>query len=115
MCSHSFKVANQIFETALTKRNIVGFSLAFVVPAKFLLQDLWSKGLDWDDAIGSDIDRRLKKWVDELEVTHSLFVPRCLQDSSTVKSVSVLTFVDAFKDAHRMVCYFRTVDINGLV
>ena len=43
-------------------------------------------------------------------------MPNCLQDSSAVKSINVLTFFDASKDACGMVClFFCTVYISDLV
>ena len=64
--------ANVSAELPLTKRNVLrkiatifdppGFVGPFVVKAKILLQELWSRGYDWDDVIQDDIAGRGKEW-----------------------------------------------------
>ena len=76
-------------------------------------QELWSKGFDWDDMVGSDVARRFNKWLKELKVIRLIQIPRCLEDPSDLKSTMVLTFVDGSNDAYGAVCYYRTVDLNG--
>ena len=75
-----------------------GLLSPFIVRAKILLQELWSKGLNWDDSIDADIYSRVKIWFEEIEVIQTITVPRCLQSSSDVKSTMIVTFVDASKD-----------------
>ena len=85
-----------------------GLLSPFIVRAKILLQELWSKGLNWDDSIDADIYGRVKIWFEEIEVIQTITVPRCLQSSSNVKSTMIVTFVDPAKDAYGAVSYFRT-------
>jgi len=64
--------ANVSAELHLTKRNVLrkiatifdppGFVGPFVVKAKILLQELWSRGYDWDDVIQDDIAGGGKEW-----------------------------------------------------
>ena len=64
--------ANVSAELPLTKRNVLrkiatifdppGFVGPFVVKAKILLQELWSRGYDWDDVIQDDIAGGGKEW-----------------------------------------------------
>ena len=59
-------------ELPLTKRNVLrkiatifdppGFVGPFVVKAKILLQELWSRGYDWDDVIQDDIAGGGNEW-----------------------------------------------------
>ena len=63
--------------TILTKKTILskvvtifeplGFFSPFIVRVKIILQELWSKGLSWDDAINADVYSRISNWLVELE------------------------------------------------
>ncbi len=87
----------------------LGFLSPFIVRAKIILQELWSKGLSWDDEIDAEIYSRITTWFVELEFIPNITVPRCLQDSCNAKSVMILTFVDASNDAYGAVSYLRIV------
>ncbi len=97
----SFRVTDQSITTRLTKRTILskvatifdplGFLSPFIVRAKIILQELWSKGLSWDDKIDAEIYSRITTWFVELELIPNITVPRCLQDSCNAKSVMILT------------------------
>ena len=60
----------------LTKRNVLkkiaavfdplGFVSPFVVIAKILLQELWTRGYDWDDEILDEIGDRILRWFQQL-------------------------------------------------
>ena len=121
----SFRVSDLSITTQITKRTMLskvatifdplGFLSPFIVRAKIMLQELWSKGLSWDDVIDADVHRRITAWFVELELIQTITVPRCLQDSCGVKSVMILTFVDASNDAYGAVSYFRIVRGDGSV
>ena len=49
-----------------------------------------------------------QKNVSELEALQEISVPRCLQESKRLKSVSVQTFVDASSKAYGAVSYLRS-------
>ena len=65
----------------------LGLAGAFVVCAKILLQEMWTKGLDWDEPIYHELSSRAKTWFSELEVLQEISFPRCLQESKRGKSV----------------------------
>ena len=64
-------------EAQLTKRDVLrkgatifdplGFVSPFVVKAKILLQELWSRGYDWDDVIHDEIASRIGSWYEQLK------------------------------------------------
>ena len=121
----SFRVSDLSIATQITKRTMLskvatifdplGFLSPFIVRAKIMLQELWSKGLSWDDVIDADVHRRITAWFVELKLIQTITVPRCLQDSCDVKSVMILTFVDASNDAYGAVSYLRIVRDDGSV
>ena len=62
----------------MTKRNVLrkiatvfdplGFICPIVVLAKILLQELWTRGHDWDEQIQDELASRVGKWFDELDM-----------------------------------------------
>ena len=97
-------------EVLLTKRNVLktiatvfdplGLISPFVVIAKILLQELWSRGYDWDDVIADEVADKIEMWFRQLLDLENVRVPRCLREAKTVLSQSVITFVDASLKAY---------------
>ena len=73
----------------ITKRNVLrniatvfdplGFISPFVVIAKMLLLELWSRGYGWDDEIQDDLAIRIVKWFNHLHSLSTNAIPRCLR------------------------------------
>ena len=78
---------------------------AFVVIAKILLQELWTRGYDWDDVILDEIGDKILRWFQQLGSLASLRVPRCLRQSKKVLTKKIITFVDASTQAYGAVVY----------
>ena len=72
----SFRVSAGPITTQFTKRTVLSkvamifdpleFLSPFIVRAKIMLQELWSKGLSWVDVIDGEAYRRIKTWFVEL-------------------------------------------------
>ena len=102
-------------DTLMTKRNVLkkiaavfdplGFVSPFVVVAKILLQELWTRGYDWDDVILDEIGDKILRWFQQLGSLASLRVPRCLRQSKKVLTKKIITFVDASIQAYGAVVY----------
>ncbi len=85
---------------SLTKRNVLkriaavfdplGLVSPFIVVAKILLQELWTRGYDWDDEILDEIGDRILRWFQQLGSLGSLCVPRCLRWATKVKTLLCL-------------------------
>ena len=109
----------------ITKRNVLkkiatifdplGFISPFIVIAKILLQELWSRGYGWDDEIKDEIAMRLEQWFHQLPMLNTVTVPRCLRAAEPVHSKEIITFADASKDAYGAVVYIRHEYENGAV
>jgi hypothetical protein len=109
----------------ITKRNVLkkiatifdplGFISPFIVIAKILLQELWSRGYGWDDEIKDEIALRLEQWFHQLPMLNTVTVPRCLRAAEPVHSKEIITFADASKDAYDAVVYIRHEYENGAV
>ena len=102
----------------ITKRNVLrkiatvfdplGFISPFVVSAKMLLQELWSRGYGWDDEIQDELATKIVTWFNQLESLSTIDIPRCLRFALPVKKKEIVTFVDASKTAYGAVSYLRT-------
>ena len=55
----------------------LGLISPFTVRAKILFQELWLKGLHWDDALNSDIKVKWLIWKSELLQLKNVTIPRC--------------------------------------
>ncbi|XP_033101162.1 uncharacterized protein LOC117104423 [Anneissia japonica] len=66
----------------------LGLAAPFILPAKFILQELCRKGAGWDDKIeGTDLVR-WKQWLEELPRLEEWSMPRCYTPKSFGKLVS---------------------------
>ena len=83
----------------------LGLVSPFVIVAKMLLQELWSRGYDWDDVIVDEISNRIVSWIEQMEFVPAVRVPRCLREAKEVKKQSIVTFVDASLKAYGAVIY----------
>jgi len=119
----TFQVKKLTEENKLTKRIIlskaagvfdpVGLASLFTIRAKILLEDMRTKGLNWDEPIDRELSIRARGWLSELENLQEINVPRCLQESKLEKSISVQTFVDASNEAHGALSYLRSEYAQG--
>ena len=119
----TFQVKKPTEEDKLTKRIILskvagvfdplGLASPFTIRAKILLQDMWTKGLNWDEPIDRELSIRARDWLSELENLQEINVPRCLQEFKLEKSISVQTFVDASSEAYGAVSYLRSEYAQG--
>lgn len=104
----------------LSKRNFLrkisslfdpmGFLTPFTVQAKFILQEMWTSGLDWNDTIDENLKAKPFSWFHQLEQLNQIKVPRSLRlVSEEVVSSSLHTLVDASSQAYGAVVYARYV------
>ncbi|XP_052760015.1 uncharacterized protein LOC128202884 [Mya arenaria] len=102
-----------------TKRNIlkrvasvfdpIGLFSPVVLQGKVLLQELWSRGFDWDDSIDDEKVRQCWSEIDsELKDIPKCKVNRCLANSDQKNmSCSLLCFCDASKSSYAAAVYLH--------
>eukprot|EP00112_Aurelia_sp_Birch-Aquarium-sp1_P014574 Seg316.1 transcript_id=Seg316.1/GoldUCD/mRNA.D3Y31 product="hypothetical protein" protein_id=Seg316.1/GoldUCD/D3Y31 len=79
-----------------------------------LFQELWSRGLQWDDKLPTDILSQWRSWKVELSDVNDIKIPRCFTaNTGTTERVEIHGFGDAFPKAYGAAVYVRTVDMNG--
>ena len=73
-----------------------------------LLQELWSRGYDWDDVIVDEVANKISEWFRHMESLADIRVPRCLREAGKkIVKKSVITFVDALLKAYGAVAYLH--------
>lgn len=95
----------------------LGFASPFVLPAKFILQELCRRKLDWDDKIPDELLVRWEQWLSELPALEQFTVDRCFipPEFREVVRRELHHFSDASELGYGAVSYLRSVDVEGRV
>ncbi|XP_028408639.1 uncharacterized protein LOC114531185 [Dendronephthya gigantea] len=89
---------------------------SFLIQAKIILQEIWTRGLEWDDEIvDSNILTKAESWLNQLNKLDDIKVPRCiwLEKDKKVLSITLHTFVDASQEAYGAVVYAKAIYVSG--
>ncbi|XP_042900642.1 uncharacterized protein [Parasteatoda tepidariorum] len=111
-------------ESGTTKRQVLriiskifdpcGFISPFVVRAKIIMQEIWERGLKWDEDLPSDLVKKWKKWCSEIaDLDNYVIIERKLCSTADISDVSLHIFVDASPKAYGAVAYLRYTPIEG--
>ncbi|XP_064653104.1 uncharacterized protein LOC135503459 [Lineus longissimus] len=92
----------------------MGMLSPYVIRAKLLFQELWQKGLGWDDTLDETTAQKWCIWKGELKELDQLEIPRCLPlGLGEISSIELHGFGDASEKAYGAAVYIRVVDQNG--
>ena len=107
-------------EFIYTKRNVlsliarlfdpIGLINPFVMYAKILLQEIWRLGLGWDEILPHDLQLKLQRWINSIEVIKNFEINRCYFSGLSLNSVEGLevhAFSDASEKGYGTCIYFR--------
>lgn len=121
----TYHAKEQVQDEQNTKRSLLrsmatlfdplGFLSPFIIRVKVIMQELWTHGLDWDDPLPEQYNKKVKNWFGELVDLQEIKVQRCLQSNAKVKSRSLHVFTDASSEAYGAVAYQRCIYENGQV
>ncbi|XP_074649022.1 uncharacterized protein LOC141904335 [Tubulanus polymorphus] len=90
----------------------LGLASPFILPAKILLQELRNHG--WDEEVSEAQRIRFTTWLENLATLEEIKVPRSLTTSCENSTKHELRyFSDASESGYGVVCYLRSVAING--
>ncbi|XP_065095492.1 uncharacterized protein LOC135717369 [Ochlerotatus camptorhynchus] len=92
----------------------LGILSPIVVLAKLVMQQLWRKKLDWDDAIPSEELEVWSKLRAELSEIKNMKIPRCVAVDHPV-AFELHGFSDASQPAYGCCIYLRSVNADGVV
>ncbi|KAJ8962702.1 hypothetical protein NQ318_001099 [Aromia moschata] len=86
----------------------IGYLCPATLIPKLILQNLWKKGLKWDEPVDDTTARSFKRWLEDLPYLSEIRIPRwILMGDSESEELSLHTFCDASKDAYACVVYLR--------
>ena len=92
----------------------MGLLTPFLVIPELLFQELWARGLDWDQPQDSDIKNSWETWKKELANINQIRVPRFLLGNlSSVDKIELHGFSDASERAYGSVVYICAEDKVG--
>lgn len=73
----------------------LGWVSPVIIRAKLLLQRLWSKGIDWDDALPNDLEQSWLTLRTTLSDIQFIKMPRWINTTATMLSFQIHGFCDA--------------------
>ena len=92
----------------------LGMITPFTIRAKILLQELWQRGMDWDDRLDDDIKDEWSLWKAELSQLKDVTIPRCFGTGADSSShIDIYGFGDASPKAYGAAVYIRITDKMG--
>ena len=94
--------------TLLSKRNIlsqVGFASAFLIRTTIGLQELWEKGIDWDENLPPEIEEKWASLFQEMLSLNGITFERCLTPPGAVGLPVLCIFSDASNEAFGSCAY----------
>ena len=114
--------ANEVF----TKRKVASLVAKMFDPfqvlapysirAKVMLQQIWLRGIGWDDPLLEDLSLSWTDWLKHLPKLEKIRLNRCLtQSGKQVNAANIHTFVDASEVAYVTTSYLRQQYISGEV
>ena len=86
----------------------VGFTAAFLINAKIGLQQLWQKGLDWDQELPEEIYQDWAQLFEQMRYLCEIKFERCLTPSGAIGSPTLCVFSDASDEAFGACAYVRS-------
>jgi hypothetical protein len=116
-------------EGQCTKREVVaavasffdplGLIAPFIISAKILIQRLWKRSLDWDEALPADVLAEWHAWTRDVPHLDKIWVPRCFRSyqrlDSRESSHRLILFCDASEAALGAAVYIRVAYDDGHV
>ena len=92
----------------------MGLLTPFLMIIELLFQELWTRGLDWDQPLDADIANSWETWKHELANVDQIKVPRwLLRNLSSVDKVQLHGFGDASERAYGTEVYICAEDKDG--
>ena len=102
-------IASRIFDP-------MGLLTPFTIRAKILFQDLWQRGLEWEDRLDEDVAVQWRSWKSELPHLSCISIPRYLMaDVGSSSTIELHGFGDASPKAYGAAVYIRSTDAAGKV
>lgn len=102
-----FSIASRVFDP-------MGLITPFTIRAKMLFQELWQRGLQWEDRLDEDIADQWRSWKSELSQLCCITIPRYFMGNiQSSSSIELHGFGDASPAAYGAAVYIKCVGEAG--
>ncbi|XP_071582286.1 uncharacterized protein, partial [Temnothorax nylanderi] len=108
---------------ALSKRTVMsviakifdplGLLAPVLIPAKILIQELWTLKLGWDDPLPETVSTKWNQFVDQLQENYKIAIPRWISVTSN-HHMEIHGFCDASQKAIAAAVFVRSTDALGV-
>ena len=100
-------IASRVFDP-------MGLITPFTIRAKMLFQELWQRGLQWEDRLDEDIADQWRSWKSELSQLSCITIPRYFMGNiKSSSSIELHGFGDASPAAYGAAVYIKCVGEAG--
>ncbi|XP_038162876.1 uncharacterized protein LOC119797746 [Cyprinodon tularosa] len=96
----------------------LGFLTPFTIRIKCLFQEMWERGLRWDEELPPDLTKKWQQWCSELPQLHQLSIPRWYRTHTQQpngQDLKLHVFCDASERAYSAVAYLQGETSDGKV
>ncbi|XP_028416265.1 uncharacterized protein LOC114540191 [Dendronephthya gigantea] len=115
--------STELVTKKLTKRKILsqiarvfdpfGFAAAFIIKAKIGMQDLWERGIEWDEELTKADHDKWMALFEEMKELNNVTVVRCLTPICVIGKPTLCIFSDASEKAFGTCAYIRWLLNDG--
>ncbi|XP_055919024.1 uncharacterized protein LOC129951048 [Eupeodes corollae] len=93
----------------------LGWIAPCIVKAKIIMQQLWLKGLSWDENIPVELLQEWLSFQEELDILEDIRIPRWVNIENGTQQVELHGFCDASTKAYGAVVYLRVLDNQNCI
>lgn len=106
----------EVLSVAMSIFDPFGLLADFLLPTKTILQELWRRGVQWDESIPEQVDATWQEWRAQVEHTRRVRLARCYSPSLLCAEahLELHVFADASEEAFAAVAYWRVVGPDGV-